>query len=90
MRKQFALAHDVLRHSFCTCLYEQTGSLEKTAAESGNSVEMIRNHYRGALDHPEWTKKFWADPASAPIARRGDAGAERIKKYAVSLALCIF
>ncbi|MGH8019728.1 MAG: tyrosine-type recombinase/integrase [Opitutaceae bacterium] len=60
LRKQFGLAHDVLRHSFCTYVYEQTGSLEKTAAESGNSVEMIRNHYRGALEHPEWTKQFWA------------------------------
>jgi integrase len=59
-RKTLSLAHDVLRHSFCTYVLEQTGSLDRTAAESGNSVAMIRAHYRGRLVDRTWLEKFWA------------------------------
>jgi hypothetical protein len=58
IRKQFALSHDVLRHTFISAHAMAFGSFVETAIESGNSEKIIRDAYFNAITKTE-AKAFW-------------------------------
>ena len=51
--------HDIMRHTFGSYYCELTRSLDQTAFEMGNSVDIIRRHYRDIV-RPTACTKFWS------------------------------
>jgi hypothetical protein len=58
IRKKFELSHDVLRHSFISYHAMMFGSFVETAIESGNSEQIIRDHYFNTVTKAA-AKEFW-------------------------------
>lgn len=51
---------DYTRHTFITYYMGKHGDIYKTATESGNSVEMVRDHYDGLVVDADAIDAFWA------------------------------
>ena len=58
IRARFALAHDVLRHSFFSYLVSAEGSVERAALEGGNTESILRRHYLNLATSGE-AEGFW-------------------------------
>lgn len=58
LRKQFALAHDVLRHTFISMLVGKFRSVGDAALQAGNSENIVRKHYLN-LKSKEEANRFW-------------------------------
>ena len=58
IRARFALAHDVLRHSFFSYLVGAEGSVERAALEGGNTESILRRHYLNLATRNE-AADFW-------------------------------
>lgn len=51
---------DYTRHSFITYYMGKHSDIYKTATESGNSVEMVRDHYDGLIVDADAIDAYWA------------------------------
>lgn len=58
IRARFALAHDVLRHSFFSYLVGAEKSVERAALEGGNTEGILRRHYLNLANTGE-AEDFW-------------------------------
>jgi hypothetical protein len=58
VRKQFALSHDILRHTFISMHIGAFKSFADAALESGNSEKIIRDHYLNTSTSAE-AENFW-------------------------------
>ena len=75
IRSRFALAHDVLRHSFFSYLVGTEGSVERAALEGGNTESILRRHYLNLATSNE-AQGFWQilpPGAGEGTEDRGDA-----------------
>ena len=59
IKADYAKAHDVLRHSFCSYHLKLSGTFEETSQEAGNSEAILKKHYVNRVTKSEATK-FWA------------------------------
>ncbi|WP_438480870.1 tyrosine-type recombinase/integrase [Oleiharenicola lentus] len=58
VRKQFALEHDVLRHTYCSMLVGKYRSVSDAALQAGNSEGVIWSNYLNLTPQKE-AEKFW-------------------------------
>jgi integrase len=58
IRKEFALGHDVLRHTFITFHVAKFKSVGATSLQAGNSEAIVRRHYLKMVADNE-AKQFW-------------------------------
>lgn len=58
IRARFGLGHDVLRHSFFSCVVGAEGSVERAALEGGNTEAILRKHYLNLATTDE-AADFW-------------------------------
>jgi integrase len=58
VRKQFALGHDVLRHTFISMLVARDRSVGDAALQAGNSESVVRKHYLDVKSAEE-AARFW-------------------------------
>jgi integrase len=69
VRKQLALKHDVLRHTYCSMLVGKFRSVGDTALQAGNSENIIWADYLDLVDKTE-AEAFWEiRPSRAPAVR---------------------
>jgi site-specific recombinase XerD len=62
-----AKGHDVLRHTFCSNHLQMSGTFAETAIESGNSEQILKDHYVNRTTKTE-ADKFWAiKPSFVPL-----------------------
>lgn len=59
VRKEFALGHDVLRHTYCSMLVGKYRSVSETALQAGNSERVLWESYLDLVGKPE-AEAFWA------------------------------
>jgi hypothetical protein len=58
VRREFAIGHDVLRHTFISMRVTRFRSMGDTALQTGNSEAIIKKHYF-SLVTPEEADAFW-------------------------------
>jgi site-specific recombinase XerD len=63
IRKQFAIGHDVLRHTFISMHVAKFRSMGDTALQAGNSESIIRRHYLNVTTLQEAKAFFGITPA---------------------------
>ena len=69
--KQFALSHDVLRHTFISMFVAKFRSLGEAALQAGNSESIIRRHYLDLKSKDEAEQFFGIRPKRAPRSALG-------------------
>jgi hypothetical protein len=58
VRRQFAIGHDVLRHTFISMQVARFRSMGDTALQAGNSEAIIKRHYLNLVNTAE-AGAFW-------------------------------
>lgn len=65
--KEFALSHDIMRHTFISMHVAKFRSMGEAALQAGNSESIIRKHYLDLKTVAEAERFFGIMPASVPI-----------------------
>lgn len=58
LKKEFPWGYDALRHTFCSMLVGETGSVAHAALQAGNSEKVLWANYLNLVE-PSEAKKFW-------------------------------
>ncbi|HEX2851902.1 MAG TPA: site-specific integrase, partial [Opitutaceae bacterium] len=66
--KEFALSHDVMRHTFISMFVGKFRSLGEAALQAGNSESIIRKHYFDLKSTTEADEFFGILPRKADTA----------------------
>jgi integrase len=77
IRKEFKLAHDVLRHTFISMHVAKFRSMGDTALQAGNSEAIIRRHYLNVTTQQEANAFFNIAPRKKPEAKAAAATVEQ-------------
>ena len=65
--KEFALSHDIMRHTFISMHVAKFRSMGEAALQAGNSESIIRKHYLDLKTAAEAEKFFSIMPAAVPV-----------------------
>jgi integrase len=86
-RKQFALSHDILRHTFISMFVGKFRSMGDAALQAGNSEAIIRKHYLDLKSAEEAGQFFSILPKK--VGRPAIARTARFTKMPTALAIAV-
>jgi integrase len=81
-KRQFALTHDVLRHTYISMFVGKFRSIGEAAIQAGNSESIIRRHYLDLKSKEEGEQFFGIVPRHATVGAQSDQNDSRLSQAA--------